>query len=96
MTGARAKTARSKASPPGEAKLFWSGRSQAVRLPKEFRFEGKSVKIRREGQRVIIEPVEDQWAWLDKITGEFDPSFEEAINEEVPQQERPELDDLFK
>lgn len=39
------------------AKLFWNGRSQAVRLPKEFRFEGDEVEIRREGESVILEPV---------------------------------------
>jgi virulence-associated protein VagC len=39
------------------AKLFRNGRSQAVRLPKEFRFEGEEVSIRREGDSVILEPV---------------------------------------
>jgi antitoxin VapB len=39
------------------AKLFWNGRSQAVRLPKEFRFEGDEVEIRQEGDAVILEPV---------------------------------------
>ncbi|WP_216851240.1 antitoxin, partial [Acidisphaera sp. L21] len=39
------------------AKVFWSGRSQAVRLPKEFRFEGTEVRVRREGKAVILEPV---------------------------------------
>ena len=40
-------------------KLFTNGRSQAVRLPKGFRFEGqKEVSIRREGKAVILEPVE--------------------------------------
>ncbi len=39
------------------AKLFWNGRSQAVRLPKAFRFEGDEVEIRREGTAVILEPV---------------------------------------
>lgn len=96
MSRVKAKTARSQPSPAGEAKLFWSGRSQAVRLPKEFRFEGDAVKIRREGRQVIIEPIEDQWAWLDKVTGDFDQGFEDALNEEMPQQERPELDDFFK
>ena len=38
------------------AKLFRNGRSQAVRLPKEFRFEGEEVNIRRSGKRVILEP----------------------------------------
>ncbi len=41
------------------AKVFWSGRSQAVRLPKAFRFSGESVAIRRDGKRVILEPIDD-------------------------------------
>ncbi len=39
------------------AKLFMNGRSQAVRLPKEFRFRGDEVSIRKEGDRVILEPL---------------------------------------
>lgn len=38
------------------AKVFWSGRSQAVRRPKEYRVEGKRVRIRRRGEAVILEP----------------------------------------
>ncbi len=38
------------------AKLFNTGGSQAVRLPKEYRFEGTEVKIRKDGQAVILEP----------------------------------------
>lgn len=41
------------------AKLFWTGRSQAVRLPKEFRFSGEAVLVRREGNSVVIEPLDD-------------------------------------
>lgn len=41
----------------GTAKLFQNGRSQAVRLPKEFRFEGQELSIRREGEAVILEPI---------------------------------------
>ena len=40
----------------GTAKLFRNGRSQAVRLPKEFRFDGDEVSIRRAGKKVILEP----------------------------------------
>ena len=40
------------------AKLFKSGRSQAVRLPKEFRFKGKEVRIRRHGNGVLLEPMD--------------------------------------
>lgn len=41
-----------------EAKLFANGRSQAIRLPKEFRMPGDRVLIHREGKRLIVEPVE--------------------------------------
>ncbi len=40
-----------------DAKLFWNGRSQAVRLPKEFRFEGDRVRVRRVGAGVLLEPI---------------------------------------
>ena len=40
------------------AKIFKNGRSQAIRLPREFRFEGDEVKISREGKKVVLEPLE--------------------------------------
>jgi antitoxin VapB len=40
------------------AKLFTTGRSQAVRLPKEFRFKGHEVRISRHGNGVLLEPIE--------------------------------------
>ena len=44
------------------AKIFYNGRSQAVRLPKEFRFKGDEVLIKKEGKKVILEPVEEsEW-----------------------------------
>ena len=50
------------------AKLFLNGRSQAVRLPKEFRMPGKAVNISRDGNKVILEPIEDSWdQWFDAI-----------------------------
>jgi antitoxin VapB len=50
------------------AKLFMHGRSQAVRLPKEFRLPGKEVRIRRVGNGVLLEPVEfDVQAWFKRI-----------------------------
>lgn len=77
------------------AKLFWSGRSQAVRLPKEFRFSGDKVRIRKRGDAVILEPIADDWAWLDHLPGKFDDDFIAAVNEQPAEQERPELDKLF-
>ena len=54
------------------AKLFTHGRSQAVRLPKEFRFEGTEVRVSRVGSRVILEPLGSEdaampWAELDRL-----------------------------
>ncbi len=62
----------------GIAKLFQNGRSQAVRLPKAFRFKGNSVKIRKEGKKVILEALEkttwpkDFWNIFDKDS-DFEP-----------------------
>lgn len=42
--------------PATTARIFSNGRSQAVRLPKEFRFKGKEVRISREGERVVLSP----------------------------------------
>jgi antitoxin VapB len=77
------------------AKLFWSGRSQAVRLPKDFRFRGGEVRIRRHGNAVILEPLTDDWSWLDAIVSELDHDFVEAVKEQLEPQERPELDEFF-
>ncbi len=78
------------------AKLFWSGRSQAVRLPKEFRFRGGEVRIRRHGNAVILEPAADDWSWLDAIAGKLDDDFVRAVDEQPGQQERPVVDEFFR
>jgi antitoxin VapB len=78
------------------AKIFWSGRSQAVRLPKDFRFQGEEVRIRRHGSAVILEPVAEDWTWLDTIVDKLDEDFVEAVNEQPEQQERPALNKLFR
>jgi antitoxin VapB len=65
------------------AKLFRNGSSQAVRLPREFRFAGDKVRIRRSGNSVILEPViedPDEWlASLKKIPA--DPDFMKKRNQ---------------
>jgi antitoxin VapB len=78
------------------AKIFWSGRSQAVRLPKSFRFQGEEVRIRRHGKAVILEPLADDWSWLDAIVGELDEDLVRAVDERPEQQERPALEKLFR
>jgi antitoxin VapB len=50
------------------AKLFRNGRSQAVRLPQEFRFEGDRVRIRRVPEGVLLEPViSDVAKWFEAL-----------------------------
>jgi antitoxin VapB len=50
------------------AKLFRNGRSQAVRLPKEFRFEGDRVRVREVEGGVLLEPVvSDVRKWFDEL-----------------------------
>jgi antitoxin VapB len=67
MTANVGKPAGAKSS----AKLFMHGRSQAVRLPKEFRFEGTEVRVSKVGDKVILEPLEkppfDVKAWRAKL-----------------------------
>ena len=59
------------------AKLFKNGRSKAVRLPKEFRFKGTEVKIRKKGSKVVLEPLETS-DWPAGLWDFFppDPEFE--------------------
>lgn len=78
------------------AKVFWSGRSQAVRLPKEFRFEGEEVRIRRHGAAVILEPIPSDWEWLDALAGQVDADFQRAVDEDAEPQERAGLNELFR
>ena len=50
------------------AKVFKQGNSQAVRLPKEFRFEGDRVRIRRVAQGVLLEPlIPDTGRWFEEL-----------------------------
>lgn len=74
------------------AKLFTNGRSQAVRLPKEFRFEGDEVLIERVGDTVVLRPVKKSWDAFFAALDAFDGDFPER--EQPPAQERPELDNL--
>jgi len=71
------------------AKLFWIGRSQAVRLPKEFRIEGVRVSIRRMGAGVLLEPIleapkesiEELFARIDAMKG--DPILPDGRNQRL-------------
>lgn len=54
------------------AKLFMTGRSQAVRLPKEFRMPGREVRVRRLGRGVLLEPMQSSAEDVRAIFAEID------------------------
>ena len=68
------------------AKLFKNGRSQAVRLPKEFRFEGTEVKIYRQGEKVVLEPVKRS-KWPDGFWDIFTQDSQFETPEPLPSKE---------
>jgi len=57
------------------ARLFQSGRSQAVRLPKEFRFSGTEVSVRHFGNGVLLLPLDQPWETLEAALAQFEPGF---------------------
>lgn len=75
------------------AKLFKHGRSQAVRLPKEFRLPGSEVRVSRVGNRVVLEPIEhDVKAWNASLDEYRDTPFMPEGREQPPM---PEPENLF-
>lgn len=82
------------------AKVFMSGRSQAVRLPKKHRFDCDEVEVTREGDALVLRPRRGPaWANLQAALAGFDAArFGECFGEgrEQPgEQERPGLDEAF-
>jgi len=74
------------------AKLFRNGRSQAVRLPREFRFEGDEVLIRPMGNGVLLEPkITDVRQWFAKL----DDSKREFMKRGARQQPRTPRREIF-
>lgn len=74
------------------AKLFQNGRSQAVRLPKEFRFEGDQVFIKKVGNAVVLLPAKHSWDTLFDSLAQFSDDFMETRE----QPDRQEREDLFE
>lgn len=68
------------------AKLFLSGRSQAVRLPKQYRFPGKEVAVKRFGNGVLLLPIDDPWQMLEAGLQAFEPGF--VLIRDQPEQQR--------
>ena len=103
MASGVAETAGASARPSEDevrAKLFAHGGSQAVRLPKAFRFEGSEVTVRRAGESVVLTPVrvkrprtreemEAFWAHIDALRG--DAKLEHVPRDPSPWRDVPEL-----
>jgi antitoxin VapB len=66
------------------AKIFLNGRSQAVRLPKDFRFTENDVFIKKIGKMVVLLPKDDPWSSLINSLDQFTDDFME--NREQPDQ----------
>ena len=75
------------------ARLFQNGQSQAVRLPKEFRFSGKEVFIKKVGNATVLFPADNAWDILFSSLGQFSDDFMEDRNQPKEQQKR---EDLFE
>ena len=69
------------------ARLFQNGRSQAVRLPKEFRFDGDRVFVKRVGNSVVLIPYQEPWQSLFDSLDMFSDDFM-AGREQPSQQDR--------
>jgi antitoxin VapB len=66
------------------AQLFQNGRSQAVRLPKEYRFEGDRVRIRRVAHGVLLEPfIADTARWFEELDRFPEPFMEKGRKQPI-------------
>jgi len=72
------------------ARLFQSGRSQAVRLPKAYRFTGTEVVVKHFGNGVLLLPADAPWQTLQAGLATFEPGFE-LVREQPETQRRDEI-----
>lgn len=78
------------------AKIFINGRSQAVRLPKAYRFEGNEVYIKKFSGGVLLIPKDRSlWNIWEKNLMKYEEPFMTERNQPEKQQERAELDEIF-
>jgi len=70
------------------AKIFQNGRSQAVRLPKEFRFDGDEVFVHKIGNAVVLLPVQHSWDNFFQSLDQFSKDFMQDGRQQPELQER--------
>ncbi len=68
------------------ARIFKNGRSQAVRLPKEYRLEGDRVSITRVGEAIVLQPIHSSWVELHRLISPIPDFMENRCD--LPPQER--------
>jgi len=71
-----------------KAKIFQNGRSQAVRLPKDFRFDGNEVFVHKVGNAVVLLPVQHSWDTLFESLNKFSEDFMQDGRQQPVAQER--------
>ena len=71
------------------ARLFQSGRSQAVRLPKDYRFQGSEVAVKHFGNGVLLLPIDDPWQTMEAGLDAFEPGF--VLERDQPEQQQREV-----
>ncbi len=91
MTAITRNTTHAAMPTPSVAKIFTTGRSQAVRLPKAFRFNTTEVTIERQGDAVVLRPKPDRETWAQQMlaaVAAFEPDFKLERSDEWPQTDR--------
>lgn len=71
------------------ARVFRSGNSQAVRIPKEFHLDAEEVEIRRKGNLIILRPLRPSWQGLIDSLDKFTDDFMADGRRQPPLQKRP-------
>jgi len=72
------------------AKIFRSGNSQAVRIPKEFQLEGREVEVEKKGDSLVLRPKRRSWAPLTESLDRFSSDFMEEGRAQPSDQKREE------
>ena len=78
------------------AKIFINGRSQAVRLPKAYRFSGNEVYIKKTSEGVLLIPKDNSiWDIWERNLMKYEEPFMKNRNQPIEQQERVGIDEIF-
>ena len=77
-----------KIAPVDHVKIFTSGNSQAIRLPKKFRLAGQTARIKRSGNSLVITPEEDVWERFERGLAGLSDIFTEFDRNQPPEPDR--------